>query len=111
MKVLVCGAGIAGLTTSLRLLYGGHDLLVVEKAPSLRDAGYMLDFFGPGYDASEKMELLPALEGIHHPIGRLAFLRPDGREAFSIAYAAYRRLFGGRHFTSCGATWRGSFTG
>ena len=98
MKVLVCGAGIAGLTTSLRLLHGGHDILVVEKAPSLRDEGYMLDFFGPGYDASERMGLLPALEEIHYPIGRLAFLEPDGREAFSIAYSAYRRLFGGRHF-------------
>jgi len=98
MKVLVCGAGIAGLTTSLRLLLGGHDILVVEKAPSLRDEGYMLDFFGPGYDASERMGLLPALEGIHYPIRRLAFLEPDGREAFSIAYSAYRRLFGGRHF-------------
>jgi 2-polyprenyl-6-methoxyphenol hydroxylase-like FAD-dependent oxidoreductase len=98
MKVLVSGGGIAGLTVSLRLLSGGHDLLVVEKAPSLRDEGYMLDFYGPGYDAGERMGLLPGLEGIHHPVGRLAFLGPGGREAFSIDYAAYRRLFGGRHF-------------
>lgn len=98
MKVLVSGGGIAGLTLSLRLLRGGHDPLVVERAPSLRDEGYMLDFFGPGVDASERMGLLPDLEGIHHPIRRLAFLCPGGREAFSIDYAAYRRLFGGRHF-------------
>jgi 2-polyprenyl-6-methoxyphenol hydroxylase-like FAD-dependent oxidoreductase len=98
MKVLVSGGGIAGLTVSLRLLSGGHDLLVVEKAPSLRDEGYMLDFYGPGYDAGERMGLLPGLAGIHHPIGRLAFLGSGGREVFSIDYAAYRRLFGGRHF-------------
>jgi 2-polyprenyl-6-methoxyphenol hydroxylase-like FAD-dependent oxidoreductase len=98
MKVLVSGGGIAGLTVSLRLLSGGHDLIVVEKAPSLRDKGFMLDFYGPGVDAGERMNLLPGLAGIHHPVGRLAFLGPGGREAFSIDYRAYRRLFGGRHF-------------
>jgi 2-polyprenyl-6-methoxyphenol hydroxylase-like FAD-dependent oxidoreductase len=53
MKILISGAGIAGLTLSFWLRLDGHDLTVVEKAPSLRDEGHMIDFFGSGYDVSE----------------------------------------------------------
>jgi hypothetical protein len=45
------------------------------------------------------MGLLPDLEQLHYPIPRLAFVDADGREKFSIAYAAFRRLLDGRHFT------------
>ncbi len=58
----------------------------------------MIDFFGSGYDVSEKMGLLPDLEKIHYPISRLGFVDETGRERFSIAYASFRRLFDGRHF-------------
>jgi 2-polyprenyl-6-methoxyphenol hydroxylase-like FAD-dependent oxidoreductase len=98
MNVLVSGAGIAGLTLAFWLQRSGYELTVVEKSPSLRDEGYMIDFFGSGYDVSEKMGLLSDLEKIHHPISRLVFVDATGRERFSIDYAAFRRLLGGRHF-------------
>jgi hypothetical protein len=50
MKVLISGADTVGLTLAFRLQRGGHDLTAVEKSPSLRDEGYMIDFFGSGYD-------------------------------------------------------------
>jgi len=80
MKILISGAEIAGLTLSFWLRLDGHDLTVVEKAPSLRDEGYMIDFFGSGYDVSERMLLLGELEKIHYPISRLAFVDANGRE-------------------------------
>jgi 2-polyprenyl-6-methoxyphenol hydroxylase-like FAD-dependent oxidoreductase len=98
MKILISGAGIAGLTLSFWLRLGDHDLTVVEKAPSLRDEGYMIDFFGSGYDVSERMLLLGDLEKIHYQISRLAFVDAHGREKFSISYPSFRRLFDGRHF-------------
>jgi 2-polyprenyl-6-methoxyphenol hydroxylase-like FAD-dependent oxidoreductase len=98
MKVLVSGAGIAGLTLAFWLHRSGHEILLVEKSPSLRDEGYMIDFFGSGYDVAEKMGLLPDLEAIHYSIPRLAFVDAKGREKFSVSYAAFRRLFGGRLF-------------
>lgn len=99
MKVLIVGAGIAGLTLALCLRRNGHEARIVEQAPELRDAGYMIDFFGSGYDAAERMGLLDDLAGIHYQIPRLAFVAADGRERFSIAYPRLRRrLFDDRHF-------------
>jgi 2-polyprenyl-6-methoxyphenol hydroxylase-like FAD-dependent oxidoreductase len=99
MNVLISGGGIAGLTLALCLQRRGHEPLVVERSPQLRDEGYMIDFLGAGYDASEKMNILPDLERIHYQIPRLAFVDSRGKERFSVDYATLRNsLFGGRHF-------------
>ena len=74
MNVLISGGGIAGLTLALCLHRHGHQPLVVERSPHLRDEGYMIDFCGAGYDASERMSILADLEGMHYQIPRLAFL-------------------------------------
>ena len=65
MKVIICGAGIAGLTLAWWLERTGWDVLVVEKAVEPRSAGYMIDFFGSGYDVAELMGLIPQLNTIH----------------------------------------------
>jgi 2-polyprenyl-6-methoxyphenol hydroxylase-like FAD-dependent oxidoreductase len=59
----------------------------------------MIDFFGPGYDAAEKIGMLPGIEGLHYQIPRLAFLDAAGGEKFSVGYAALRKdLLDDRHF-------------
>jgi len=99
MRVIIVGAGIAGLTLALALRERGHEPIVLERSPRLRDEGYMIDFFGPGYDAAERLGLISELERIHYPIARLAYLDEDGREGFSLTYPALRhRLFDDRHF-------------
>jgi 2-polyprenyl-6-methoxyphenol hydroxylase-like FAD-dependent oxidoreductase len=99
MRVLVAGAGIAGLSFAWWLRRSGHDAVVAERAPSLRDAGYMIDFFGPGWDVAERMGILPRLAEVHDPIPYLRFVDRAGREKFSLRYDVIRRrLFAGRHF-------------
>jgi 2-polyprenyl-6-methoxyphenol hydroxylase-like FAD-dependent oxidoreductase len=99
MHILVVGAGIAGLTTSLELHRAGYEVTLIEKAPRVRGAGYMIDFWGPGYDVAERIGLLPALSKLHRPFERLVFVDPAGRARASLPYARLRRgLFGGRHF-------------
>ncbi len=99
MKVLISGGGIAGMTLAFWLHCQGHDPVVVERSSHLRDEGYMIDFFGPGYDVSERMGILSDLEGIHYQISRLAFVDAVGNERFSVGYTGLRKtLFNGRHF-------------
>jgi 2-polyprenyl-6-methoxyphenol hydroxylase-like FAD-dependent oxidoreductase len=98
MRVLVIGAGLAGLTLTFCLARNGHEVIVLERSPKLRGAGYMIDFFGSGYDAAERLGLLKKFEAIHYPIAWLSFFAPDGALRFRISYETMRRLLGGRHF-------------
>lgn len=98
MRVLISGAGIAGLTLAWLLERDGHEVVMVERAPALRTEGYMMDFFGAGYDACEKLGWLDDLAAIHYPIPHLTFLDGHGREQVAVPYAEFRRLFDGRHF-------------
>ena len=50
MKVLISGAGIAGTTLAYWLLHYGFEPTIVEAAPKLRTGGYIIDFWGAGFD-------------------------------------------------------------
>jgi len=66
MRIIINGAGIAGPTLAFWLRKAGHEVLLVEAAPQLRSGGYVIDFWGGGYDVAEKMGLLPRLSGPFH---------------------------------------------
>jgi 2-polyprenyl-6-methoxyphenol hydroxylase-like FAD-dependent oxidoreductase len=98
MKVLICGAGIAGLTLATCLERRGDRVVVVESAPTLGGHGCMLDLFGSGYDAIDKLGLLPELQSIHCPIKRFVVVDGNGKERLSLPYSLVRkRLFHDRH--------------
>lgn len=61
MRVLVVGAGVAGPTLAYWLLRTGHEVTLVERAPRLRDGGYVVDFSGAGFDVAERMGIVPRL--------------------------------------------------
>lgn len=60
-RVVISGAGIAGLAAALRFRQAGWEPLVVERSPARRSGGYMLNLLGPGYAAAERMGVLPEL--------------------------------------------------
>jgi 2-polyprenyl-6-methoxyphenol hydroxylase-like FAD-dependent oxidoreductase len=61
MKVLIVGAGIAGPTLAFWLKKSGHEVTIVEHAPELRSGGYLIDFWGAGFDVAERMDIVPEL--------------------------------------------------
>lgn len=61
MKILIVGAGIAGPTVAYWLNQAGHQSTLVEHAPELRRGGYLIDFWGAGFDVAEKMGIVPEL--------------------------------------------------
>lgn len=61
MRVLIVGAGIAGPTLAYWLLRAGHQPTLVERAPELRRGGYLVDFWGAGFDVADRMGIVPEL--------------------------------------------------
>ena len=95
-RAVVIGAGIAGLSAALRLRQAGWDVLVAERAPERRSGGYAVTFAGVGYDAAERMGLLPELAERHIVPDRMDYVRPDGRTRFSVPGRTVRALMGER---------------
>ncbi|NUR02779.1 MAG: FAD-dependent oxidoreductase [Streptomyces sp.] len=97
MRAVICGAGIAGLALAGRLHNMlGWEVVVLEKAPHPRTEGYMIDFFGPGYDAAEAMGVLPWLEELGYPVSEAAFLDDQGRCRARLGYDRFARSLDGR---------------
>ncbi|MBN9186903.1 MAG: FAD-dependent monooxygenase, partial [Microbacterium sp.] len=61
MRVLIVGAGIAGPTLAYWLQRFGHEVTLVEHAPHLREGGYVVDFWGAGFDVADRMGIVPRL--------------------------------------------------
>ncbi len=97
-NILISGAGIAGLALAFWLKKYGFKPVIVEKAPSLREGGYMIDFWGVGFDVAEKMGLLPALEKEHYNIPELVFVDKNNNRIGSLNVYKLRKLINFRHF-------------
>jgi 2-polyprenyl-6-methoxyphenol hydroxylase-like FAD-dependent oxidoreductase len=59
MKAVIVGAGIAGPTLAYWLLRAGWAVTLVEHAPALRRGGYVVDFWGAGFDVADRMGIVP----------------------------------------------------
>jgi deazaflavin-dependent oxidoreductase (nitroreductase family) len=96
MKVIICGAGIAGLALAQRMHHHGWDVCVVEHAPGPRTQGYLLDFFGLGYDAAEAMGVLPGFKQLAYHVDEVAYVDRNGRRRARLNYTQFSRLVDGR---------------
>jgi 2-polyprenyl-6-methoxyphenol hydroxylase-like FAD-dependent oxidoreductase len=79
MKVLVVGAGIAGPTLAYWLLRSGHQPILAERSPQLRRGGYLVDFWGAGFDVAEMMGIVPQLRERGYVMGEGRAVDRDGR--------------------------------
>ncbi|MBP2368289.1 FAD-dependent monooxygenase [Pseudonocardia parietis] len=96
MRAVICGAGIAGLALANRLCTAGWDVVVLERSPGPRTQGYMIDFFGTGYDAAEAMGIAPRLHELGYHVHEAAFVGADGRPRGRLGYDRFADVVGGR---------------
>lgn len=96
MRAVVCGAGIAGLSLAGCLGRQGWDVVVLERAPRPREQGYMMDYFGPGWDAAEAMGVLPAILGLGYRVDRLSYVDDLGRDRAGLPFARFAGALDGR---------------
>jgi 2-polyprenyl-6-methoxyphenol hydroxylase-like FAD-dependent oxidoreductase len=99
MKILISGAGIAGPTLAHWLSRYGHHPTLLEKAPALRRGGYVVDFWGTGYDVAERMGILPELKDRGYEMQEVRVVDRAGKRVSGFPASAIRELVGGR-FTS-----------
>ncbi|WP_435109367.1 FAD-dependent monooxygenase [Nocardiopsis synnemataformans] len=98
-RAVIVGAGIAGLAAALRLHRAGWETLVVERAPARRSGGYMVNLVGWGYDAAERLGLVPALSDSDLGLFSTVLVRADGRHKFAVPPEIARAALGDRALT------------
>lgn len=87
MKALVCGAGISGLSAAVALSRSEWDVTVLERASGPSPHGYMIDFFGPGWQGAARMGILPRLHEIGYRVPRVDYVDRQGRTRASLDFA------------------------
>jgi 2-polyprenyl-6-methoxyphenol hydroxylase-like FAD-dependent oxidoreductase len=97
-RVLILGLGIAGPTLGWWLAEYGFEVTIVEHAPRPRAGGYMIDFWGLGYDVAERMGLLHDLRRAGYAIDTLRLMRRNGDVLADIGAEAITSALGGRYF-------------
>ncbi|WP_072315083.1 FAD-dependent monooxygenase [Agrococcus sp. Marseille-P2731] len=99
MHAVVSGAGVAGLALAGRLALDGWSVEVVERAAAPRASGYLVDFFGPGFDAAERMGLLPGLRARAESFEELRSVDAVGRVRARLPISLVERAVQGRSLT------------
>ncbi|WP_298242151.1 FAD-binding domain [uncultured Bradyrhizobium sp.] len=97
--VLISGAGIAGPTIAYWLKAAGYAPTLVERAPALRRGGYVIDFWGVGYDIAERMGLLPAIDDVGYHAQEMRIVDDGGRRIAGFGTRVFDELTGGRYIT------------
>ena len=96
---LISGAGIAGPTLSYWLARAGWKPTIVESAPSIRTGGYVIDFWGLGYDIADRMELCGDLDRLGYHIREMRIVDDEGKRKTGFGTNVFREIAGERFVT------------
>jgi 2-polyprenyl-6-methoxyphenol hydroxylase-like FAD-dependent oxidoreductase len=90
---------IAGPTLAYWLEENGFKVTLVERAASPRVGGYVIDFWGVGYDIAERMGILPALKALGYDVEEVRFVDHNGRRVGGFEAKVFRSLTKGRYLS------------
>lgn len=86
-RVVIVGAGIAGLAAAWWLGREGWRVRLVERAAHLRDGGHMMGLSGPGLATVRTMGLVPALKAVGYAdMGVHVYRNRKGRVLLDVDY-------------------------
>jgi 2-polyprenyl-6-methoxyphenol hydroxylase-like FAD-dependent oxidoreductase len=97
MRVLISGAGIAGPCLAYWLRRYGFEPTIVERSARLRTGGYIIDFWGAGFDVAERMGLVPEILANGYKVRELRLVDRRGRRVSGFATKALDRVTRGRY--------------
>jgi 2-polyprenyl-6-methoxyphenol hydroxylase-like FAD-dependent oxidoreductase len=96
---LISGADIAGPTLAYWLARAGVQPTLNERAPVLRSGGYVIDFWGLGYDIAECMGLRDDLDRLGYRLREMRIVDDSGARVASLGVGVFRELTAGRFIT------------
>src|SRR5699024_8015078 len=96
-RILIVGAGIAGPTLAYWLHQDGHEVTLLEASPQLRKGGYLVDFWGAGFNVAERMGIVPRLMRDGYVIRELREVSASGRTLARVDPAKVVDATGGRY--------------
>jgi 2-polyprenyl-6-methoxyphenol hydroxylase-like FAD-dependent oxidoreductase len=70
--------------------------VLFEQAPALRTGGYLIDFWGLGYEIAERMDLIPTLRQRCYEMEWLRMVGRDGRDEAAVYLPPLREALNGR---------------
>jgi 2-polyprenyl-6-methoxyphenol hydroxylase-like FAD-dependent oxidoreductase len=98
-SVLISGAGIAGPALAFWLKAAGYEPTIVERASALRSGGYVIDFWGLGYDLAERMGLIAEISRIGYHVREVRIVNDAGHRVAGFGTAVFSELTAGRFVT------------
>ncbi len=97
MKIIINGAGIAGQTLAYWLARYGYEPTLVEQAPRLRTGGYVVDFWGTGFDVADKMGLIPNLMSTGYAVEEMRLVDSHGTRTGGFSTEVFQEIANGRY--------------
>lgn len=97
--VLISGAGIGGPTLTFWLKAAGFEPTLIEHAATLRTGGYVVDFWGLGYDIAERMGLAGQIDRVGYHIREMRIVDDRGERVTGFGTKILQELTGGRFVT------------
>ena len=94
MHIAISGAGVAGAALAHWLHRTGHSATLIEQAPTFRTGGYMIDFWGVGYQVAKRMGIEDTIRAAGYQIERLRCVGPRGEVKVDVDVDIFRRMIG-----------------
>lgn len=97
--MLISGGGIAGPALAFWLAAAGFRPTLIEQAPQLRTGGYVIDFWGLGYDIASWMGLEAEINRIGYHVREMRIVGENGKRVAGFGTDVLSELTNGRYVT------------
>jgi 2-polyprenyl-6-methoxyphenol hydroxylase-like FAD-dependent oxidoreductase len=91
MKIAISGAGVAGPSLAHWLHRTGHEPTLIERAPEFRTGGYVIDFWGVGYQVAQLMGIEDAVREAGYQVQSIRSVTPRNQIRASLGVDSFRR--------------------
>ena len=94
MQVAISGAGVAGAALAHWLHRTGHTATLIEQAPEFRTGGYLIDFWGVGYQVAKRMGIEDPIRKAGYQVERVRSVGSGGEVKADVNVDAFRGVLG-----------------